>query len=167
MAARFRFRLEFLIKLRARREEEAKLRLARRLDSIRELLEEIESTQGLRARLTAELAEKMKAGRLEVPLLKLYRDYDQKQARDLGRLAEFLRLSRREEARERAALIKASVDRKIMEKLKERKEAEFLAVQAGLEQKEMEELATLTRARRTPDLRDPGRETEHDQCNPG
>ena len=159
MAVRFRFRLDFLIKLRARREEEAKLRLVRRLASIKELLEEIESTQALRARLTAELAEKMRAGHLDVSLLKLYRDYDQKQARDLSRLYEFLMLSRREEAKERAALIKASVDRKIMEKLREKKEAEFMAAQADLEQKEMEELAALTRARRNrdpqgPDLRD-------------
>jgi flagellar export protein FliJ len=64
-------------------------------------------------------------------------------------------LSRREEAKERAALIKASVDRKIMEMLKEKKEAEFMAAQADLEQKEMEELATLTRARRGRDLQDP------------
>jgi flagellar FliJ protein len=148
MAAKFRFRLDFLIKLRARREEEARLRLAQRLASIRDLLEEIEATQALRARLTAELAEKMKTGHLDVALLKLYRDYDQKQVRDLGRLHEFLRLSRKEEARERAALIKASVDRKIMEKLKERKQAEFAAAQAALEQNEMEELAALVRARR-------------------
>ena len=165
MAARFRFRLDFLIKLRARREEEAKLRLARRLASIQELLEEIEATQTLRARLTAELAEKMKTGRLDVALLKLYRDYDQKQARDLSRLYEFLMLSRREEAKERAALIKASVDRKIMEKLKEKKEAEFMAVQADLEQKEMEELATLTRARRGRDLQDPTGGMKHDSSD--
>ena len=151
MALKFRFRLEFLIKLRARREEEARIRLAQRLASIRELLEEIEDTQNLRARLTAELAEKMKTGQFDVPLLTLYREYDQKQVKDLKRLREFLRLSRKEEAKERAALIKASVDRKIMEKLKEKKEAEFLAVQAGLEQKEMEELAALTRARRNRD----------------
>jgi flagellar FliJ protein len=149
MATKFRFRLEFLIKLRARREEEAKLRLAQRLASIRELLEEIETTEVLRARLTAELTEKMRAGRLEVALLKLYRDYDHKQVKDLGRLNEFLHLSRREEAKERAALIKASVDRKIMEKLKEKKEAEFMALQTALEEKEMEELSSMTRARRS------------------
>ena len=148
MAPRFRFRLDFLIQLRARREEEARLRLAQRLASIQDLMEEIEDTQTLRARLTAELAGKMKEGGLGVSLLKLYRDYDQKQARDLGRLHEFLRLSRREEARERAALIKASVNRKIMEKLKEKKQAEFMADQAALEWKEMEELAALARARR-------------------
>ena len=160
MAARFHFRLDFLIRLRARREDEAKIRLARRLASIRELLEEIEATQTLRARLTAELAGKMKTGQLDVALLKLYRDYDQKQARDLSRLREFLMLSRREEAKERAALIKASVDRKIMEKLRERKEAEFMSVQADQEQKEMEELAALTRARRSRDIQGPDRRDE-------
>jgi len=154
MAARFRFRLEFLIKLRARREEEARIRLAKRLASIQDLMEEIEATQIQRARLTAELADKMKSGRLDVALLKLYRDYDQKQVRDLSRLNEFLRLSRREEAKERAALIKASVDRKVMEKVKEKKEAEFMAIQTALEEKEMEELAAMTRARRSRELED-------------
>ena len=153
MAVKFRFPLDFLITLRTRREEEARLRLAQRLASIQELLEEIEAAQTLRARLTAELSDKIKAGRLEVALLKLYRDYDQKQARELKRLNEFLRLSRREEAKERAALIKASVDRKIMEKLKEKKEAEFLAAQAVREQNEMEEMAALVRARAASDLR--------------
>jgi flagellar FliJ protein len=148
--------LEFLIKLRARREEEARLRLARRLASIRDLLEEIEETQAHRARLTADLAAKMKSGQFDVALLKLYRDYDYKQAKDLARLHEFLRLSRREEAKERAALVKASVDRKIMEKLKEKKEAEHMAAQAGLEQKEMEELAAMARARRGRDLKASG-----------
>ena len=153
MAAKFRFPLDFLIRLRTRREEEAQARLARRLASIKELLEEIEATEVLRARLAAELGEKIKTGRLGVDLLKLYRDYDQKQARDLSRLKEFLRLSRREEARERAALIKAAVDRKIMEKFKEKKEAEFLAAQAVREQNEMEEMAALVRARAASDLR--------------
>jgi len=152
MAAKFRFHLEFLIRLRARREEEARARLARRLASIRDLLEEIEATEALRARLSADLTEKIKSGRLEVSLLKLYRDYDQKQARDLNRFREFLRLSRREEVRERAALIKAAVDRKVMEKFKERKEAEFLAAQAGREQNEMEELAAMSRSRRVRGL---------------
>ena len=147
MAARFKFPLEFLFKLRARREEEAQARLARRLASIRDLIEEIENVGALKARLKGDLEAKMKEG-LSVALLTLYRDYDYKLTKDLARLNEFLRLSRREEGKERAALAKASVDRKVMEKLKERKESEFVAGQRLVEQNELENLAALARARR-------------------
>ena len=148
MATRFKFPLEFLIRLRARREEEAQARLARRLASIRELIEEIENVGSLKARLKGDLAVKMKEGGLSVALLTLYRDYDYKLTKDLARFNEFLRLSRREETKERAALAKASVDRKVMEKLKERKESEFVADQRLMEQNELENLAALARARR-------------------
>ena len=148
MAAKFKFPLEFLIKLRTRREEEAQARLARRLASIRELLEEIEEAGALKDRLKGDLEAKMKEGSLSVALLTLYRDYDYKLTKDLARLNEFLRLSRREEAKERAALAKASVERKIMEKFKERKEGEFMAAQRYLEQNELENLAVMARARR-------------------
>ena len=138
--------MDFLIQLRTRKEEEAQARLARRLASIRELIEEIEATGELKARLAADLGGKMKAGFITAALLTLYRDYDHKLAKDLAKLNEFLRLSRREESKERAALAKASIDRKIMEKLKEKKQAEFRAGQLCREQNELEEMAALAKA---------------------
>jgi flagellar FliJ protein len=146
--AGFKFKMDFLIKLRERKEEEAQTRLAKRLASIRDLLEEIAEIRELKARLTAELEEKIRSGVINIALLTMYRDYDYKLAKDLKRLEEFLRLSRKEETKERAALIKASVDRKIMEKLKEKKMAEFTAEQMYLEQNKLEEMAALAKARR-------------------
>lgn len=146
--AGFKFKLDFLIKLRQRKEEEAMARLAKRLASIRELEKEIAELNEKKARLVAELDEKIKAGEITIPLLTLYKEYDLKMVKDITRLNEFLRLSHREEAKERAALAKASVDLKIMEKLKEKKKAEFVIEQLYIEQNNLEEMAALAKARR-------------------
>ncbi|MDR2947212.1 MAG: flagellar export protein FliJ [Candidatus Adiutrix sp.] len=146
--AGFKFKLDFLIKLRQRKEEEAMSRLAKRLASIKELEREIGELTEKKARLVLELEEKIKAGEITIPLLTLYKEYDQKMVKDIAKLNEFLRLSRREEAKERAALTKASIDRKIMEKLKDKKKAEFTAEQMYMEQNTLEEMAALAKARR-------------------
>lgn len=146
--AGFKFRLDFLIMLRRRKEEEAMARLAKRLASIKELEKEIAELTENKARLVEELDAKIKAGEITIPLLTLYKEYDLKMVKDIAKLNEFLRLSHREEAKERAALTKASIDRKIMEKLKEKKKAEFVAEQMYIEQNNLEEMAALAKARR-------------------
>jgi|GEM_PF-884803 len=146
--AAFKFRMDFLIRARQRKEEEAMARLAQRLASITDLERDIAEQEQYKTRLKDELAGKIKTGGVSIPLLSMYREYDHKLSRDISRLNEFLRLSRREEAKERAALIKASVDRKVMEKLKEKKKLEFTAEQMYLEQNNLEEMAALAKARR-------------------
>lgn len=151
--AAFKFKMDFLIKLRQRKEEEAMGRLAKRLASIRDLEEELAAVTERKARLIAELEEKMRARAISIPLLILYKEYDLKLVKDIAKLEEFLRLSRREEVKERAALTKASVDRKIMEKLKEKKKDEFVADQAYLAQNTLEEMAALAKSRRDREAR--------------
>ena len=146
--AAFKFKLDFLIKLRRRKEEEAMARLAKRLASIRDLEEEIAVVTERKANLRGELEEKIRASTITIPLLILYKEYDFKLGKDLARLEEFLRLSRREEAKERAALTKASIDLKIMEKLKEKRKDEFVADQMYIEQNALEEMAALAKAHR-------------------
>ncbi len=146
--AGFKFKLEFLIQMRRRKEEEAMARLAKRLASIRELEEEIVELKATRARLAAELDDKIKTGRLTIPLLVMYKDYDGKMSRDISRAEEFLFLSRREEAKDRAALTRASVERKIIEKLKEKQKAAFVAEDMYRQQNILEEMASLAKARR-------------------
>ncbi|MDL2226863.1 hypothetical protein LJB86_04330, partial [Deltaproteobacteria bacterium OttesenSCG-928-M10] len=74
--AGFKFKMDFLIKIRQRKEEEALARLARRLASIRELEQDIIQLNETKARLTAQLDEKIKAGEITIPLLIMYKDYD-------------------------------------------------------------------------------------------
>lgn len=156
--ADFKFKLEFLIQMRRRKEEEAMARLAKRLASIRELEEEIVDLKATRARLAAELDDKIKAGQLTIPLLVMYKDYDGKMSRDINRAEEFLFLSRREEAKDRAALTRASVERKIIEKLKEKQKVSFVAEDMYRQQNILEEMASLAKARRD-------RQTEADRMD--
>lgn len=146
--AGFKFKMDFLIKIRQRKEEEALARLAKRLASILELEKDIVHLKETKARLVTELDEKIKAGEITIPLLMMYKDYDHKMIRDITRAEEFLYLSRKEETKERAALTKASIDRKLIEKLKEKKKAEFVAEQMYLEQNNLEEMAALAKSSR-------------------
>ncbi|MDR1577576.1 MAG: hypothetical protein LBT86_05025 [Deltaproteobacteria bacterium] len=148
----FRFRLDFLIALRRQREEEAAVKLARRLASIAELMETIED---IRLKM-AEMAEAVKShgqmGRLTGPLLKLYSDYQSRLQKDLKKAEELLALSRREEAKERQALTKAVVARQLIEKTKERQKEAFESQAQYEEQKNLEERSTAARARRLKEM---------------
>ncbi|MGL4209057.1 MAG: flagellar export protein FliJ [Candidatus Adiutrix sp.] len=147
--ASFKFKMDFLIKMRRRKEEEAMNRLARRLESIHNLNKDLTALTEQKQELAAEFSEKLHSGQMVVPLLTLYSDFKQKLGRDIARTEEFIYLSRREEAKERTALTKASVERKIIEKLKEKKKIEFIAEEAYIEQNNLEEMAALAKARRT------------------
>ncbi len=146
--AAFKFKLDFMIKLRQRKEEEAMVRLAKRLASIAELETEIADLAKRKDEVSAEYEGRLRAGELTAPLLIMYKEFEQKLAKELARLNEFLMLSRREEAKERATLAQASVDLKVMEKLKERQKEEHQFAQAQNEQNQLEEMAALAKARR-------------------
>jgi flagellar export protein FliJ len=152
--ARFKFRLEFMISLRKRREEEAAVKLAKRLASIRELEDQINACHVKLAEMADELSELGAQGKITGPLLLMYSAYQEKIRKEIKRLLEFLALSRREEAKERLALRKAMVDRRIMEKFKENKKLAWRAETQKEEQEIMEELASLSRARKNSEAPD-------------
>ncbi|MDR1546913.1 MAG: flagellar export protein FliJ [Deltaproteobacteria bacterium] len=143
----FKFRLEFLISLRRRREEEAAVRLAKRQASIRELEARIDAFHDELAAMAAEISERGRAGTLSGPLLSLFSAHQERLRREIKKALELLALSRREEAKERLALEKAVKDRQIMEKIKEKRQLAWRAELLGKEQGELEELAALTKAR--------------------
>jgi flagellar export protein FliJ len=146
--ARFKFRLEFMISLRKRAEEEAAVKLSKRLASIRELEDQINSCHLKLAEMADQISELIKQGRITGPVLLMYSNYQEKIRKEIKRLLELLALSRREEAKERLALRKAVTERRIMEKFKENKK---LAWRADLERSEqgiLEDLATLAKARK-------------------
>ncbi|MDR2368181.1 MAG: flagellar export protein FliJ [Deltaproteobacteria bacterium] len=161
--ARFRFRLEFMISLRKRREEEAAVKLAKRLSSIRELEDQINACHLKLAEMADEISELTAQGRITGPLLLMYSGYQEKLRKEIKRLLELLALSRREEAKERLALRKAVTDRRIMEKFKENKKLAWRADELKSEQDQMEELAALSRARK--DLEEPDADPDKDDQN--
>ncbi|MDR0620286.1 MAG: flagellar export protein FliJ [Deltaproteobacteria bacterium] len=146
--ASFKFRLEFMIGLRKRKEEEAAVKLAKRLASIRELEDQINACHLKLAEMADEISDLTAQGRITGPLLLMFSGYQEKIRKEIKKLLELLALSRREEAKERLALRKAVTDRRIMEKFKENKKLAWRAETLKTEQEQMEELAALSRAKR-------------------
>ncbi|MDR3154810.1 MAG: flagellar export protein FliJ [Deltaproteobacteria bacterium] len=146
--AAFKFRLEFLITLRRRREEEAAARLAKRLASIRDLEARISATEKSRARLSEELSERAKSGPVAPALFSLYSEYQAKLLQDLRKAEELLALSRRELAKEQAALRKAVIERRVMERIKDKQAEAFRGEELRKEQNVLEEMHALIKARR-------------------
>ncbi|MDR1041237.1 MAG: flagellar export protein FliJ [Deltaproteobacteria bacterium] len=146
--AAFKFRLDFLITLRRRREEEAAARLARRLASIRELEARIAGMESDRVRLSEELSEKASQGLATPAIFSLYSEYQAKLLQDLRKADELLTLSRREMAKEQAALRKAVMERQLMERIREKQAEAFREEELRREQNILEEMHALVKARR-------------------
>jgi flagellar export protein FliJ len=145
--ARYKFRMEFMIGLRRRREEAAAAKLAKRLASIRELERIIAALEGELAGIGREVADRGLRGELNGPLLSMYSSHQERLRKEIKRNAELLALSRAEEAKERLALKKAMIDRKIIEKAKERGQAAWREETARAEQNGLEELAAIAKER--------------------
>ncbi|MDR3135150.1 MAG: flagellar export protein FliJ [Deltaproteobacteria bacterium] len=160
--ARFKFRLEFMISLRKRKEEEAAVKLAKRLASIRDLESQINACHVKLAEMADEISILTANGQVTGPILMMYSAYQEKIRKEIKRLLEFLALSRREEAKERLALRKAVTDRQIMEKFKENKKEAWRAELSRTEQNAMEELASLARGRRVTEEQIASQDTEID-----
>jgi flagellar FliJ protein len=146
--AAFKFRLEFLLNLKRKREEEAAARQAKRLKIVRELEDKIEDMENHRKRLSTELSEKGAAGELTPAIMSLYSDFQAKLLQDLRKADELLTLSRRELAKEQAALRKAVMERQLMEKIREKKAEAHKAEELQKEQSSLEEMAALVKARK-------------------
>jgi flagellar FliJ protein len=146
--AAFKFRLDFLITLRRRREEEAAARLAKRLASIRDLESRIASMESDRVRLSQELSERAAQGLATPAIFSLYSEYQAKLLQDLRKADELLTLSRRELAKEQAALRKAVMERQLMERIREKQLEAFRAEELRKEQNVLEEMHALVKARR-------------------
>ncbi|MDR1049850.1 MAG: flagellar export protein FliJ [Deltaproteobacteria bacterium] len=154
--AAFKFRLQFMISLRKRAEEEAAVKLARRLASIMEIEGQITALHLKLAKMADEIGELGRAGKLSGPLLSMYSGYQEKVRKEIKKLLELLALSRREEAKERLALRKAVVDRRVMEKFKDKQHDAWRTERLQEEQNSMEELAALSKARRSLEATDAG-----------
>jgi flagellar FliJ protein len=147
----FRFKLDFLLSLRRKREEEAAHKLAKRLASIRELKTRIASMEDERERLRQELSKRAAKGAVNPGLIAMYGEYQTKLFTDLKKASELLTLSERERIKEQAALQKAAIDRQVMEKIKEKKAEAFKAETLHQEQIVLEEMAALVRAHKLKD----------------
>ena len=144
---RFKFRMDFLISLRRRREEAAAAKLAKRLAGIAELERLIAGLEDDLGNLAAELSERGRRGDLNGPILVMYSSHQERLRQELKKDNHLLRLSRNEEVKERRALRKAMIDRKIIERAKERRREAWIEEAARTEQSSLEELAAISKER--------------------
>lgn len=139
----FKFRLQTVLEFRQKREDEEQEQLARRKA---EVAEEEGRLTALRARqedATGEFRAKQQAGGLDVDELKRYHTYLKTLAGEIR--AQQQRLVAAEQAVEvqREILLKASQERKILEKLKDQHREVFYKALDLEEAKMLDELATL------------------------
>ncbi len=144
---RFQFRLERFLDLRRWKEREWELKLARALgecllleNRIREIGEEIGSSR---------LAEYTEGRRVDVEAMARRELYVQRLAVERQRAQVTLEEKRREMEKVRARYLEASKDRKVLDKLKERRSEEYYDRQLDEEYRTVDEMNN-SAAARTP-----------------
>lgn len=144
---KFRFRLQTVLELKQKIEDEEKKKLAELLKVQAEEERKLKYLQDLEVQKRYELKEKQKEGGIDVEELKLYSYLLKKMANDI--VNQKLRLQeiyiRVEEQRE--ILLEATKEKKTYEKLKERHHERFVQEEEEEERKLIDELSTIRYAR--------------------
>ncbi len=144
---RFQFRLERFLELRRWKEREWELKLARALgeclvieNRIREIAEEIGASR---------LAQFSEGGRVDVEAMARRELYVQRLALERERAQVTLEEKRREMEKVRARYLEVSKERKVLDKLKERRSEEYYDRQLDEEYKAVDDLNSSAAARST------------------
>ncbi len=142
---RFQFRLERFLELRRWKEREWELKLARALgeclvieNRIREIAEEIGASR---------LAQFSEGGRVDVEAMARRELYVQRLALERERAQVTLEEKRREMEKVRARYLEVSKERKVLDKLKERRSEEYYDRQLDEEYKAVDDLNSSAAAR--------------------
>jgi len=143
----FRFKLDFLLRYRRQKEEEAMYELARRIRETNDIRSNLERLKMRSGELAADVLERA-AAPVPAPVYKMYKDYlgylRRKKENTLASLAQ----AETEVEEQRRRLIQASVDRKIIDRFKEIQHEAYLEAEARREQNNLDELAALGASRR-------------------
>jgi len=140
---KFRFRLEPLLKLKAHREKEKQKIHALALHKVIEQEHGLESISHDRLGHQVQLREYLQ-GALDIGRLSAFSRYFVKLKKDELTGREMLRAFRKEAEKKRGELIEATRQRKIYEKLKERRHEQYIKNYLLTEQKEQDEIASNT-----------------------
>jgi len=143
----FRFPLESLLRYRRQKEDAEMYELSNRIRSMRATQADLEMIKKRIAHLTIAAQEQISAA-VTAPVIALYSAYLH-QLRQLGIEAQDkLKQAQAEIERQREKLIKASVDRKIMERFKEIQHQAYNEAEAKKDQKAIDEINTLKAGRK-------------------
>jgi flagellar FliJ protein len=143
----FRFKLEFLLRFRRQKEEMAMYELAQRIRVANQIETELTDIKEKAGRI-AETCTAQAGQTVAAPVLVMYKSY-QDHLRKSGKVTE-RRLMKAEERIEaqRGKLVEASVDRKVIEKFRDRQKECHIAESARKSQIETDELSSLAKRRR-------------------
>lgn len=147
-----RFKLEALLKLRARQEDEARRQLARRLQQIRELESQLASLDEQVEKSLAALSREIGQGALAAPVYLMHKNHQERLNHDRHRGRQLLKLTRQEEEKDRRKLLEANVNHRLISRLKEKMALAFEREQEKAEQDALEELAGLSSERQKINL---------------
>jgi flagellar FliJ protein len=143
----FRFKLEFLLRYRRQKEETAMMELARRVRMANEIENEIQDIEERKEQLAASVSS-MTGTCVPGPVFLMYADCRQALTRSGREAARKLTRAEAQIEQQRQNLVKCSVDRKVIDKYKERLKQHHLKEEGLKEQKNLDELAALARSRR-------------------
>ena len=135
---RFQFRLEKLLSLRRHREKEWEIKLAEITGACINLEKEIAYAEAEKTRVLYKLTAGV--GMVDMETLKLREHYTERLNRRVSELVEELAVKRTEQDEIRKKYIEISRDRKVLSKLKERREAEYYKIQRLDEMKEIDDI---------------------------
>jgi flagellar FliJ protein len=139
---KFTFRLQVLLNWKRNLEEFAQMKLAEKVQRLRKQEEEIEKLVLLRISQDEELRGKSLRG-IQANEYLLYKDYAEESRKDLLAREEEKKNTIRVVAEERGKLVTLTKERKILDRLKEKKLQTFLRQVDTKDQKEMDERAVV------------------------
>lgn len=147
MAKRYEFRYETLLRLRRQREDERKRVVAARLREIRTLEDRRATLENRIREQTEQVRDALRSSTLNLDDLKLSRHWVIRLRRGVLETDEAIKTHRAVLSKERQHLAEAAKDKKVLERLKERRLAEYMAEMDRREQLELDEMNAQRAAR--------------------
>jgi len=142
-AKKFKFRLAPLLKIREHREKERQREHATAVDQVLAQKDKLLQVDQAKLRTLDEQREHL-GGKISVAEALIFSRYLMKLKRDRLTGNEILRGLEKEAERRRARLVEAARERKVFELLKEKQMARYKAALEKADQKELDEIASIT-----------------------
>ena len=139
----FKFRLQSILDYKKKREDEEKEKLAKLMQALSAEEKVLLNLQHLLAREKEEYREKQRAGTLNLEELKMYHAYIKKVENDIVLQTQKIQKLNAEVENQRQQLLKATQEKKVFEKLKDKHHGDFLQEIEEEERKMIDELATV------------------------
>ncbi|MBF0528577.1 MAG: flagellar export protein FliJ [Deltaproteobacteria bacterium] len=144
----FRFKLEFLLRYRRQKEELAMFELAERVRKANEIENYILDLQERAEELVASVRG-LDGNIIPSSKFTMYSEHREYLREEEKRTRHYLLQAEAAVEQQRQKLVEISVQRKIIERYKEKQKADYDKTAAGLEQKNLDELAALAAVRKT------------------